>query len=135
MDINFEKTKHKTLAWCVEDWTSLFFINAFVREFSHYKDLNLIKKTTLEVIKNLLELELVVVGDLTNDNKFFPWEMPFEKILVKIKIDWDNLGRELYMYELVWFEITEKGRKKFEYLNSLPELKETNPFYFDDKNK
>ncbi|KPK33715.1 MAG: hypothetical protein AMS24_00070 [Chlamydiae bacterium SM23_39] len=133
MDIKFEKTKTAILAYCIEDWTSLYFVPSFVEQYYRYEDQELIKKTSLEIIKNLLEEKLVIAGDLTKDNKFIPWKIPINEILKKIKYDWDNLGRELYMYELVWFDITEKGKKEFEYLNKLPELKEIDPFYFDDK--
>ena len=133
MNITYEKTRKKTLAWCIEDWTSLFSIASFVEEFYLYEDLKLVKKITLEVIKNLLEEELVIAGDLLKNNIFSQWCMSTDAIIEKIKYKWDNLGRELYMYELAWFEITEKGEKEFEYLNSLPELRETDPFYFDDK--
>ncbi len=133
MDIKFEKTKTAILAYCIEDWTSLFFVPSFVEQYYRYEDLELIKITSLAIIKNLLEENLAIAGDLTNDNKFIPWNMTLDETLKRIKSDWSNLGRELYMYELVWFDITEKGKKEFEYLNSLSELKETNPFYFDDE--
>ena len=74
------------------------------------------------------------IAVIQEDNTFVHWNMPTNEIIEKIKYDWENLGRELYMYELVWFEVTEKGKKEFEYLNSLSELKETDPFYFDDNN-
>ena len=54
MNIKFEKTKRKFLAYCIEDWTPLFFVTAFVREFYLFKDLELIKKITLEIAKKLL---------------------------------------------------------------------------------
>jgi len=133
MNVKFLKTKLMTLIWCVEDWTSLFFVASFVKEFYLYKDLKLVKKITLEVIKNLLEEELVIAGDLLKNNIFSQWRISTDVIIEKTKYNWDNLGRELYMYELVWFEITKKGEKEMEYLNKLPELKETDPFYFDDK--
>ena len=47
-----------------------------------------------------------------------------------IKQEWENLGRELEMYELVWFEITEKGKQEFEYLNSLSELQTEEKNYY-----
>jgi hypothetical protein len=133
MNITYEKTKKKILAWCVEDWTPLFFVAAFVREFYNYKDLESVKKISLDLIKNLLEEELVVAGDLLEGNKFKAWNKKNDETLIQIKNKWDNLGRELQPHEIVWFDLTEKGRKEFEYLNSLPELKETDPFYFDDK--
>ena len=133
MDILFEKTKTGILAYCVEDWTSLYFISSFVRQYYHYNDQELIKMKSFTIIKKLLDENLIKAGDLTNDNKFVLWNMSPEEVLDKIKYEWDNLGRELYMYEIVWFDITEKGEKEFEYLNSLPELKETDPFYFDEE--
>ncbi len=133
MDIKFEKTKSYILAWSIEDTVSLFFVPSFVEQCYRYEDPELIKITSLSIIKNLLKEKLVIAGDLLPDNTFIPWNMSIDEIIDKIKQEWGNLGRELEMYELVWFEITEKGRKEFEYLNSLPELKETDPFYFDDK--
>ena len=132
MNIRFEKTKLKTLTWCIEDWVPLFFIVSFVREFYHYKDLELIKKTSFEVIKTLLKEELVIAGDLLPGNTFITWNMPINNIITKIKLEWENLGRELIPHEIVWFDITEKGRKELEFLNSLLELR-PDPFYFDDE--
>ena len=133
MDILFMKTKADILLWCIEDWTSLYFIPSFIKKRYQYDDFELIKTKSLEIIKNLLDEDLVKAGDLLKDNIFVPWDMTIDKIIDKIKYEWESLGRELYMYELVWFEITEKGEKEFERLNAMPELKETNPFYFDDE--
>ena len=133
MNIKFEKTKVSILAWCNEDWTDLHSVLCFVKEFYHYKDQELLKKTTLEIIKKLLEEELVKAGDLLPGNTFKVWNKSIKEMLIDIKNKWDRLNRDLHPHEIVWFEITEKGRKEFEYLNTLPELKETDPFYFDDK--
>jgi len=133
MNVKFLKTKLMTLIWCVEDWTPLFFVYRFVREFYLYKDLELLKKITLEVIQNLLEEELVIAGDLLKGNIFKKWDKINDEILIEIKQKWDNLDRGLAPHEIVWFDITKKGEKEMEHLNSLPELRETDPFYFDDK--
>ena len=133
MNITYEKTKQKTLAWCIEDWTPLFFVASFVEEYYRYEDLELVKQITLEIIQNLLEEELVIAGDLLPDDTFKIWNKNIKEILIEIKQKWDNLDRGLAPHEIIWFEITEKGRKEFEHLNSLPELRETDPFYFDDK--
>ena len=133
MNVKFLKTKLMTLIWCIEDCTPLFFVYSFVEEFYLYEDLELVKKITLEVIQNLLEEELVIAGDLLPDDTFKIWNKNIKEILIEIKQKWDNLDRGLAPHEIIWFEITEKGRKEFEHLNSLPELRETDPFYFDDK--
>ena len=133
MNVNFLNTKLKTLIWCVEDWTPLFFVYRFVREFYLYKDLELLKKITLEIIQNLLEEELVIAGDLLPDDTFKVWNKSIKEILIEIKSQWDNLDRGIYPHEIVWFDITEKGEKEIEYLNSLPELADHDSFYFDGK--
>ena len=132
MDIKFLKTKLLVLTWCMEDWTSLFSVEAFVEEFYDIDDLNLIKKLSLKIIKNLLEEKLVKAGDLLKGNVFKAWNKSIDEMLFEIKQKWDNLDRELYPHEIVWLDLTEKGEKEFNYLNSLPELEETDPFYFDD---
>lgn len=124
MDYIFEKTKIDILAWSIEDSVSLYFISSFVKKKYNSNNSSFIKRKSLENIKNLLEEKLVIAGDLTKDNEFVSWKMSIDEILQKIERDWNNLGRDLYMYELVWFEITEKGKKEFEYLNSLPELRD-----------
>jgi len=133
MNTKYFKTKLKTLTWCIEDWTDLHSILCFVREFYNYEDLELIKITTLEIVQNLLEEKLVIAGDLLKGNIFKTWNKKTDEIIQEIKNKWDSLDRKLVPFEIVCFEITDKGREEFEYLNSLPELKETDPFYFDDK--
>jgi len=74
------------------------------------------------MIKNLLENQFVIAGDLKDDNTFHPWNKSLDEIIVEIKNKWDSLNQELQPHEIVWFEITQRGRKEFEYLNSLNEL-------------
>jgi len=133
MNIKQEKAKMKILAWSIEDSIDLFFFSSIVEEYYSLKDLALLKEATLQLIKEMLEQELIKAGDLSAENIFVVWKKSIDIILDEIKYKWNVLGRKLYPQELVWFEITKKGRKEFEYLNSLPELKETNSFYFDKK--
>ncbi len=128
MDIKFLKTKREFLEYCKDDWTPLFFIEAFVDKFYLYKDSEMTKKTTLEMIKKLLEEKLIIAGDLLPGNTFVKWDNNIDEIISKIKFKWDNLNRELVPHEIVWFDITKKGEKEFEYLDSLDELKD--PIYY-----
>ncbi|NGX44280.1 MAG: hypothetical protein K1060chlam3_00446 [Candidatus Anoxychlamydiales bacterium] len=133
MNITYEKTKIKILAWSIEDWIDLYFFSSIIEEYYKYKNSELLKKATLQFIKDVLEKDLMKAGDLLKGNIFKLWSKETTEIAQEIQKKWDNLGRKLYPHEIVWFDITEKGRKEFEYLNTLPELKETDPFYFDDK--
>ncbi len=128
MSNKFEKTKYKTLAWCNEDWIDLHAILCFVKEFYHYKDLKLKKNTTLEVVKNLLEEKLIIAGDLLPGNTFKSRDISVDKIIEKIKYEWDNLERELGPYEIVCFDITDLGKKELDSLKNVPELRE--PIYY-----
>jgi hypothetical protein len=127
------KIKLNILAWCIEDWTSLFTIVCFIKEFYKYKNLELLKKTTLNIIQSYLDEDIIKAGDLHKNKTFTKWNKTTSEIILEIKKNWDSLKRDLLPEEIVWFDITEKGKKEFEYLKRLPELKETDPFYLDDK--
>ncbi|NGX32144.1 MAG: hypothetical protein K1060chlam4_00185 [Candidatus Anoxychlamydiales bacterium] len=133
MNIKYEKAKVKILAWSIEDTIDLFFFSSIIEEYHRYKNLEELKKSTFNFIKDVLEKDFMKAGNLLPDNTFKKWNKSIEEIIIDIKNKWNNLDRELQPHEIIWFEITEKGRKEFEYLNSLPELKETDPFYFNDK--
>ena len=101
MNITYEKTKSYILAWSIEDTVSLYFVPSFVEQCYRYEDSELIKITSLAIIKDLLEEGLVRAGDLLSDNTFVHWNMSIDEIIGKIKQEWENLGRELEIYELV----------------------------------
>ena len=133
MYIKRAKVKHKLLIWCREDYTSLFSLFNFVKEFFGYTDLDLLKKTTLDIAKEALEQEIVYAGNLNNENKFIRWEEDVNKIIQKIKYQWDKLDRDLYPHEIVWFDEAPKGMIEFERLDNTPEVTEVDPFYLDGK--
>lgn len=133
MDIRYLKVKHKFLMLCIEDYLSLFSLFSFVEEFYEYEDLNLLKETTLNIAKNLLEEESVEAGFLKNANTFEIWKKDINSIIEDVKFQWDNLNRELYFHEIVWFKVTEIGIMEFEKLNNISKVTSVDPFYFDDK--
>lgn len=127
------KIKLNILTWCIEDYTDLLTISDFVNSYYLINADTIIKENTLKTIKKLLDDGVILAGSLQKGNTFKVWKRKTDEIIKEIEIKWDNLNRPLHPHEIVWFDITEKGRKEFEYLNNLPELKETDPFYFDDK--
>ncbi|MBI5346268.1 MAG: hypothetical protein HZB76_03915 [Chlamydiae bacterium] len=130
MNIRYEKTKIKILAWSIEDWVDLFFFSSIIEEYHRYKSLETLKNATFNFIKDILQKDLMKAGDLMPNNTFSPWNMPVDEIVAKIKSKWDNLNREIHPQEIVWFDITEKGKKEFEYLDNLPELKKERINYY-----
>jgi hypothetical protein len=134
MNLKYLKTKHKFLMWCMEDYTSLFSLLSFVEEFYGYEDLELLKTTTLNIIKDLLEEESIQTGFLKNENAIEIWKKDINSIIKEIKYQWDNLNRPLNFHEIVWFTATIKGIIEFTKLNAFPEIKEVDAFYLDNKN-
>jgi hypothetical protein len=122
MNIPYEKAKVKIFAWSMVDTIDLFFFSGIIDEYFHSKNLDSLKNATFDFMRDMLEEGLMKAGDLPSDNIFTPWNMTLDKIIETIKFKWDNLGRDLHPQEIVWFEITEKGKKEYEYLEGLPEL-------------
>jgi len=79
-------------------------------------------------VKKLLEEKIIIAGELLPGNNFKPWNQPISDIILKIKTKWDSLNRKLIPHEIVWFDITDKGKKEFESLNNISELHE--PIYY-----
>ena len=125
--------KKDILAYCNDVDADLITIVSIIEyEFPNYSNIE-IKKYTLQIIRELLSEGLIRSGDVTKKGNFKEWRLSVEESLKKIKKEWNRLTRELLMGDIVWFIITEKGKKEFEHLYCLPELKETDPFYFDDE--
>jgi hypothetical protein len=116
----------------MEDYTSLFSLLSFVEEFYGFEDLELLKTTTLNIIKDLLEEESIQAGFLKNENSIEIWKKDVNSLIKDIKYQWDNLNRPLYFHEIVWFTATVKGVIEFTKLNAFPEIKEVDGFYLDN---
>ncbi|MBI5346269.1 MAG: hypothetical protein HZB76_03920 [Chlamydiae bacterium] len=129
MDVKYLKVKYKFLMWCGEDYSSLFSLFSFVKEFYGFKDIKPLKEMTLKILKELLETELIKIGFITDENKFNVWKEDLNNIMNKIKFQWDNLNRDLYPHEIAWFDITVKGVIEFEHLINIPEVIEVDDFY------
>ena len=128
-DLNL-KLKKDILAFCFEDSADLLSIECIVSSFFKSKEES--KEKTLQVLQILLDENLVQAGWALKDGSFKHWNAKSDEIMKEIKKKWDKIDRELLLGDIVWFILTEKGKKEFEFLNRLPELKETDPFYFDD---
>jgi hypothetical protein len=70
-----------------------------------------VRDTTLRVIRNLLEAELVRPGFPNRKGDFEPWPLNPEQALDEISREWDDLDREPRLGDIVWFDVTEKGEK------------------------
>jgi hypothetical protein len=74
-----------------------------------------VRHLTLRLVQDLLETGLVQAGSPTPDARGFePWSLGPSEVVGRINSEWDALGREPNIGEVVWFTTTEKGQKEVE---------------------
>jgi hypothetical protein len=67
----------------------------------------------LAVLRELLESELVLVGDVAEDG-FSQWEMPSDEILRQVKERWISLRRPISFGDVCWLQNTPAGDRRAE---------------------
>ena len=112
-DLLAVKIRKSLIIECSEDHVGLWSIIWEFREIALEKSTLKRRQKTMSLVKQLLEEELIQAGilDLSN-GQFQKWKLPTHEIISKIEKEWDNLGREPNIWEIVWFTATEKGRKE-----------------------
>jgi hypothetical protein len=115
-DCKFEHIKENILEACNENKGSLYFVTEEVKDIYFYDDMQIIKETSLMVIKKIMESDFIIVGGLNNNNEFISWDLSIEETIIKIENDWDNLNTFLKPSEMAVFQITEKGLQELENL-------------------
>jgi hypothetical protein len=72
-----------------------------------------VRSVTLRLLQDLLQDGLVKAGFPTPDGRGFePWSLEPHEVIRRINSEWDALGREPNIGEIVWFTATEKGEKE-----------------------
>jgi len=110
---NLTKTHELLLILCSEDDVGLWFAMTPVEDDFEEATPSEIREKTLEVIFDLLEAGLIKAGVPEYDDKgklyFKTWPLTANETIKRINIEWDNLGHEPMIGEIVWFTSTEKG--------------------------
>jgi hypothetical protein len=103
-----EALKEELVADAIEDYTDLSFYVAGVEEAFGVSDSSELMLYTAAVVHSLLDDDLVRAGDLTKEG-FIPWEEDAAGAVERILASWRELGRRPHLWEIVWFEATDKG--------------------------
>ena len=98
-----------------EDYVGLWTIPVRIRLYSEETDEFKIRRKTLQIIEELLNDALIQPGQFT-DRDFELWKLSPLETIARIEAEWDALGREPNIGEIVWFIATEKGERE---VNSL----------------
>jgi hypothetical protein len=100
--------RNSILAESTEDyiglWAILWNFRQYSGETNHFK----LRCKTLELIKELLDGELIQAGTFV-DGEFELWQLSVEDVIDRITSEWDALGRDPDIGEIAWFVATEKG--------------------------
>ncbi len=102
------KMNHELLSELIaetkEDEVGLWLIIARLRNHFGITDPAVIRTRTLDCVRELLESSEVVAGYYKVDGSgVSPWNMPIPKIVSRIDREWDELGREPNIGDIVVF--------------------------------
>jgi hypothetical protein len=109
--LNIARLKRELLEEAAEDYVGLWAALWPLREELGIEDEAVRRKIALRVLSDLLEADLIRAGVPKGRVRFDAWDLPAEKVLERIEREWDELGREPDIGEVVWFDITERGER------------------------
>lgn len=74
------------------------------------------KEIALQMVHDLVAGGHMKLGDLkriegTNFEEVVPWELELDDMIRRIELEWKELGREPYMWEICFLETTEEGKQ------------------------
>jgi len=127
--VDLERVKRGVLKEGTEDYVGLWMIiwqiryilngGGYPSQREDRADPLQVRRLTLALVQELLEQGLVEAGAPTPDGKGFkPWPLEPHEVVGRIQSEWDTLGREPNIGEIVWFTDTEKGAKEDEMLKT-----------------
>lgn len=109
LESGIESLKKDMVADTVEDYMDLSFYAKFVEDAFGTNDPAELMFYTAAVVHSLLEDDLVQAGVPTPGGAFEPWEEDPDTAVERILVEWRALGRRPNLWEIVWFNTTDKG--------------------------
>jgi hypothetical protein len=92
---------------CEEDHVGLWSVVHGVHWELSEKDPIKVKQLTMKLVEGMLNHPGMAAGFPTDDGKgFTPWSLTKGEILSRVNHEWDIMGREPTLGEIVWFTIT-----------------------------
>lgn len=111
------KLKYSLLAEAEEDHVGLWEVIGNAKRVSPNANSTEIQRITLDLVNELLNSGLIEAGFPASDGRsFIPWSGGSVEMVNRIKSEWNGLGREPNLGDVVWFNITDKGIKELNLL-------------------
>jgi hypothetical protein len=123
--IDWNQLKRNVLAECKDDYVGLWSIlwqlryvlngGTYPLQEDDRADPADVRSLTLKLVREFLESGLVQAGSPTSDGRGFqPWLLSPSEAIARIDSEWEALGREPNIGDIVWFTTTEKGDQEVE---------------------
>lgn len=95
---------------CADDYTGLWEVIRDVKGSYEHAALANVRQITLMVVKSLLERGLIRAGFPKRDGSGFEeWDLSLDQTMLRIEQEWNELGREPTIGDIVWFATTLEG--------------------------
>jgi hypothetical protein len=117
--------RNALLLYGLEDMQQLWWIAGTVHKFTRIpRDTPELVEPTLNAIRDLLEAEHVIAGDLAKDPEdgllmVRSWGLSPEDTVKRIRQEWGELKEPLNIGHVMWIELTEKGRREAKRLDEM----------------
>lgn len=109
MSISRTSPRSRVLQHGLEDWVGLWVVVRFLREAAPEASSSEIRTMTLALIRELLDQQLMQLGFPQADGSFSPLDAPTADTIARIDAEWQHLGREPTIGDIVWLENTDQG--------------------------
>jgi hypothetical protein len=98
------------LSWVNDDFTELFVLRTVLKSLNGSMSPEAERATGLQAVKQLLDEDLVMVGEFRSDvRSLVYWEGTHFELQARIESIW-SVERPPEMGEAPWFQVTTKGR-------------------------
>jgi len=106
-----ESIRRDFLREASDDYVGLWSLIRRIKFDLGYNDPATVRAVTLSILKELLAQGLIRAGIPHTTGDFEEWNLSPVKTLQRLEHEWDGLGREPNIGDIVWFTSTEKGEK------------------------
>lgn len=115
-------TAGRILCRGLDDWVQLVDVIHEVGSSGELLTLAELRERSLGVVAELVEAELMVIGDVTAETGFVQWPpMASHRQLERIRERWDSLSRQPILGDVCWLDLTDSGRRYAEKLSAAAE--------------
>jgi hypothetical protein len=86
-----------------DDYVGLWSLIQRVKDATPENLRSQVRETTLTILSNLFSNHLIQAGTFTTEGDFVKWNISPEEVLERIKHEWQRLGHEPDIGDVVWF--------------------------------